>query len=84
MGKIKKGSRTHDVLKLLKDGKVHFTIEMPLPPKTRDWETSQAEDRHAWFRRAAKRGLIKKTENSVCPASWVITDKGLETLKEVE
>jgi len=83
--RIIKNSRTHQVLKLLSDGKVHKTNELPLPPKTRAWLTSQAEDRHNWFWRATKKGYVEKVSKmNEIPSKWRITEKGKEVLGKVK
>ena len=77
------GSRTYEVLDLLRDGKPHRTNELPLPPKTREWPSSQWEDRHRWFTRAWSRGLIENVGEPYSPL-WKITELGKQVLEESE
>ena len=82
---IIKESRTHQVLKLLSDGEVHKTTELEKPPKTRDWPSSQAEDRHSWFRRTMLKGYINKvSKHNQKPAKWQITEKGAKLYEELK
>ena len=78
------GSRTYEVLNLLRDRKVHKTNELPLPEKTRWWPTAQHEDRWAWFHKAMIRGLIRRVKEGSNPAKWVITYRGRAVLKAAD
>jgi hypothetical protein len=71
------GGRAKQVMDLLADGKWHKTNELPLPPRTRDWPTSQAEDRWKWFQRLYNIGLINKTY----PVKWKISKLGVKWAK---
>lgn len=81
---IFKNSRTHQVLTLLSDGKIHKTTELEKPEKTRDWPTSQAEDRHSWFWRTMRKGYIICLKPQTCPSKWQITKKGIKILELVK
>ena len=81
---LKPTGRRGQVLKLLSDKKVHTTNELPLPPRTRDWESSRHEDRGKWFTRAQKEKLIKnagRSKKDKRVSQWKITKKGLDVLK---
>jgi len=77
------GPRQYRVMRLLEDGKVHATNELPLPEKTRDWSTAQWEDRHIWFWRLVKKGWVKRVGHGYGHVTlWKITSEGRERLRQ--
>lgn len=81
---IVKNSGTYRVLKLLSDGKIHLTTEIPKPPRTRSWPTAPAETRHKWFCLAEDKGYITHIKPYSTPCKWQITEKGIKILKAVK
>lgn len=78
----RKGGRALQVITLLADGQVHQTGELPLPPRTRVWKSSQHEDRWKWFVRLEKVGLIERTgKRTKRGISWKITKLGEAWMK---
>ena len=76
------GIRQYQVLRLLEDGKVHATNELPIPERTRDWPSAQWEDRNIWFHRVEKKGwikLVRHGKGGVC--LWQITSEGRDRLR---
>jgi len=81
-GTIVMGSRTYQILCLLYDGDVHLTTEIEKPPRTRSWETSQAEDRLKWFIRAREKDYVEQVKPYGGTDKWRITELGIKVLEE--